>query len=108
MRDNKDEAASSFEEKFISANAMPNENGQFDGFCEEYYEELGGDDSRFEFYSPEEEKNDRQKVEETKNKNVYIAHNSYLGGMKDYLVQKKNSFQQNVNGFFEKLNEVER
>ena len=37
-------------------NNLQKRNGQFDDFSEEYYEELEGDDIRFEFYSPEEEK----------------------------------------------------
>ena len=71
---------------------------------------MEGESVRFEMYSPEDEKEERQRASESKSeaKTDQQSAGSYFGGMKDYLVQKKLNFEQNVSGFFNKLDEVER
>ena len=63
---------------------------------------MEGESVRFEMYSPEDEKEDKQRVSESKHGATtdQKSAGSYFGGMKDYLVQKKLNFEQNVSGFF--------
>ena len=56
---------------------------------------MEGESVRFEMYSPEEEKEESQRVSESKReaKTEQQSAGSYFGGMKDYLVQKKLNFE---------------